>query len=546
MNTKALRTHWQSLPEATLRNLQAEKLRRYLRDVVLPHSERTRRIFREAGVTADSIRSLSDLARLPFSSKADLVNTPEEPRKSREFILVPDRKALSRRPSTILRALFMGKKAVQEGFEREFRPIFLTSTTGRSADPIPFVYTRHDLDNLASAGRRLFEVCGARPEMRMLNMFPFAPHLAFWQTHYGGEAFGVFVVGTGGGKVMGTDGNRRMAAKLKPDVLIGMPTFVYHLLHEAVDRGERLEGLSKIVLGGEKVPEGMRRKLREVSGRLGAPFVDIVSTYGFTEAKAAWAECPFPDGGESPGFHLYPDLGVFEVIDPTTLCPVGDGCPGELVYTPLDARGSVALRYRTGDFIDGGLTHEPCPHCGRRTPRLVGRISRRSEIREMRLDKIKGSLVDFNELEHVLDDAPGIGAWQIELRKRHDDPLELDEVVLHVHRRGAGKPARVAEELSRRIAARTEIRPNDVVFHSAAEMRELHGVGVELKERRLVDHRPSSTSQESRSRLASVPVVHSTGASRKRTAPARHHRSAVAVAYPAAACRVPSMKKEPQ
>ena len=50
----------------------------------------------------------------------------------------------------------------------------------------------------------------------------------------------------------------------------------------------------------------------------------------------------------------------------------------------------------------------------------------------MNLDKIKGTLVDFNELEHVLDDAPHIGAWQVELRKAHDDPLELDEIILHV------------------------------------------------------------------------------------------------------------------
>ena len=354
----------------------------------------------------------------------------------------------------------------------------------------------------------------------------------------------MFVVGTGGGKVMGTDGNRRMAAKLRPDVLIGMPTFVYHLLHEAVGHGERLEGLRKIVLGGEKVPEGMRRKLRELTLRLGAPGVDIVSTYGFTEAKTAWAECPFPEGRESGGFHLYPDLGLFEVIDPKTLQPVADGNPGELVYTPLDARGSVALRYRTGDFIDGGLTHEPCPHCGRRTPRLVGRISRHSEIREMRLDKIKGALVDFNELEHALDDAPGIGAWQIELRKRHDDPLELDEVVLHVHGRGVGRREIMAEELSRRIASRTEIRPNDVVFHSAREMRELQGVGVELKERRLLDRRPVVTAKTSRNRQASVPVVPSTVASRKRIASARHHRGSVAVANPAAACRVSTTEKE--
>ena len=48
-------------------------------------------------------------------------------------------------------------------------------------------------------------------------------------------------------------------------------------------------------------------------------------------------------------------------------------------------------------------------------PRLVGKISRSSEVKAMQLDKIKGTLVDFNQLEHVLDDAPNIGTWQLEI-----------------------------------------------------------------------------------------------------------------------------------
>ena len=49
---------------------------------------------------------------------------------------------------------------------------------------------------------------------------------------------GVFVLGTGGGKVMGTEGNLRLLRKIRPDVIIGMPTFLYHVLTEAVDTGD--------------------------------------------------------------------------------------------------------------------------------------------------------------------------------------------------------------------------------------------------------------------------------------------------------------------
>ena len=87
----------------------------------------------------------------------------------------------------------------------------------------------------------------------------------------------------------------------------------------------------------------------------------MISTYGFTEAKMAWCECLFPVGSEPSGYHLYPDLGIVEVIDPETGALKDDGQPGEIVFTSLDARGSCVLRYRTGDLIEGGLTYEPCP-----------------------------------------------------------------------------------------------------------------------------------------------------------------------------------------
>jgi phenylacetate-coenzyme A ligase PaaK-like adenylate-forming protein len=506
MNTKPLTTNWQRLPEATVRALQADQLRRWLRDTVLPFSAHYRELFRQLKLTADDFRSLDDLRRLPFTSKADLLNTPENPAKARDFLLVPDRNVLSRRPSTILRALLQGRKAVADGFENEFRPIFLTSTTGRSADPVPFLYTNHDLANLQLAGERVFGVCGARREDKLLNMFPFAPHLAFWLTHYGSTSFGVFTASTGGGKVMGTEGQLRFLRKIRPDVLIGMPTFVYHVLHQAAEEGVRCENLHRIVLGGEKVPDGMRLKLRNLALELGARELDVVTTYGFTEAKMAFAECPVPVDEMPTGYHLFPDLGVVEVVDPKSGEPVPHGQPGEIVFTPLDARGTVVLRYRTGDYIDGGLTYAACPHCGRQVPRLVGKISRSSAVKEVQLDKIKGTLVDFNELEHVLDDAPNVGAWQIELRKLHDDPLEVDELVLHVQKTNGADDDHLTHDLRARLMTHCEITPNRIEFHNAEQMRDLQGVGVQLKEQKLVDHRPKN----------SVPVA--TGSLRKEPA----------------------------
>jgi phenylacetate-coenzyme A ligase PaaK-like adenylate-forming protein len=477
---KASHSHAGTSSSRAILQRQGAQLQRYLQQTVLPFSKH----YAQFGHDLHRVRCVEDLRYLPFTIKRDVQENPID------FILIPDKKILARRASTLARALWHGRKAVEESFEREFRPSFMTFTTGRSAQPLAFLYTDHDLRHLQDAGGRIMRICGAKREMRMLNMFPYAPHLAFWLSHYAGTEFGVMMVSSGGGKVAGTEGNLRIMQKLTPDVLIGMPTFIYHVLQAAVSRNLRCPQLSKLILGGEKAPSGMRRKLKALAAQLGARHVDVLMTYGFTEAKMAWPECPYPEGGTSAGFHLYPDLGIVEIVDPKTGEPVGEGTPGEIVFTPLDARGTVVLRYRTGDMIDGGLVYEPCPHCGRVVPRLMGRISRMSEMTEMRLDKLKGTLVDFNELEHVLDNFDEIGTWQMELRKANDDPLELDELILHVEKLNGGNETRLRHDLNERIASVIEMHPNRIVFQSAEEMRELQGVGQQLKEQRLVDHRP--------------------------------------------------------
>lgn len=468
---------------ARMKREQLAKLRRYLATTVLPFSA----YYKKLGIDPEALRTFDDLRKIPFTTKLEVQTNP------RDFILIPDQKILSRRPSTILAALLHGKAAVKERFEREFRPVMMTSTTGRSADPVPFVYTEHDIGNLRLCGKRMMEIAGARREMRFVNMFPFAPHLAFWLAHYAGTEFGAFMVSTGGGKVMGTDGNLRMLGKIQPDVLVAMPTFAYHVLQEALTHGVTCPKLSKIVLGGEKVPAGMRTKLTALAKQIGAEKVDVVSTYGFTESKMAWVECACGEDGVSSGFHIPHDLCLFEIVDPKTGEPVGEGKPGEIVFTPLDSRGSVVLRYRTGDCIDGGLVYGECPHCHRVGPRLVGNISRNADIREMRIDKIKGTLVDFNRLEHALDDFPGVGAWQIELRKVNDDPLDLDEMILHIEKTdAAGDESKLRERIGESMVREMEVHPNLILFHDSEAMRRMQGVGVQLKEQRFVDHRPKA------------------------------------------------------
>ena len=161
-------------------------------------------------------------------------------------------------------------------------------------------------------------------------------------------------------------------------------------------------------------------------------------------------------------------IRINQIVDPDRR-NTSPETPGEIVYTPLDARGSIVLRYRTGDLSEGGLTWSPCPACGRILPRLLGRISRVSEKRRMKLDKIKGSLVDFNELEVILDDMDGIGSWQIELAKANNDPMDVDELRLHLSLEPSYLKEEVEDLVRRRFREVAEITPNEIAYHSAED-----------------------------------------------------------------------------
>ncbi|MFD2255789.1 phenylacetate--CoA ligase family protein [Luteolibacter algae] len=459
-------------------------LKRFLQTRAVPFCSFYREMFLELGIDARDIRTTDDLVHLPFTSKVDF-------KVPRDFVIIPDEAILKTQWRTIFRGLTTGKAATKAALEAELRPILLTSTTGRSAAPVPFLYTAHDIERLTEGGRRLMELCQSDASFRHVNAFPFAPHLAFWQAHYASMGHNTFMLSTGGGKTIGTEGNIRIIDKIDPEAIIAMPTFLYHLLQEGMATGSRWKNIKRLVLGGEKVPAGMRRKLKELCAEMGAEQVHIMSTYGFTEAKIAFTECLPTAEGEPSGFHVYPDMAFVEVIDPETGNRVPDGHPGEIVLTQLDSRGTIVLRYRTGDLIEKGLTYEACPHCGRTCPRLLGKISRVSDFKNLHIDKLKGTLVDFNALENILDDTEGLGAWQVELRKRNDDPMESDVVLVHAVVL-KGDEAQLRDAILDRFQRSTEFAPNDVLFHSWEEMRELQGVGKQLKEQKILDNRPKS------------------------------------------------------
>lgn len=478
-----------------LRQLQNRKLRHFISRQLYPFSPHYRKLFDHHKIKPSYIRTADDLRIIPFTKKDDLLPSAKHPKRFLDFVLQPDER-LIRKYSDIYKLLSLGllkavkgKPYVKEILEREYQPVFLTATTGTTHQPVSFLYTNFDIHNLHIYGFRLLEVFGAEDNIRAVNLFPYAPHLAFWQTVFAGMAHNSFILSTGGGKVMGTQGNIETIIKIAPNILIGEPNYIYHVIRSAKELGKDFSSVRKIILGASRVPLGFKEKLALLLRSMGASHIRILGTYGFTEAKCAWGECPTALKFSS-GYHTYPDKEVFEVIDPETGEVKKEGEDGELVYSSIDARASCVLRYRTGDLVKGGITHQKCPYCKRTLPRISSNISRASNIRDLMLSKVKGTLVNLNDIGSALESQKEVEEWQIEIKKKDDDPYEVDELVVYLCLTGRTEQETLKERLKKELKSVTEVAPNEIIILPHREMLERVEMESAHKAKRFVDKRP--------------------------------------------------------
>jgi len=479
---------WGKVPLTEMRERQGRKLRRFLTRKVYPYCPFYKRMFDSLKLDPDSIRSVHDLRRLPFTSKADLLPTEENPDRYRDFVLQPSPEQIKGELTITDRIALFAKsqlylRSIQDQILDEYLPVHTTFTTGRTSLPTPFVYTLRDIEITRECGRRLFQAAGLdRRHDRGLNAMPFAPHIAFWQVVHAGLAVGLLLLHSGGGKGLGTEAILRLGVSGKPTVLIGTPGYIMHLAHAAEDGGFRIDSIRKVVVGAERAGPEYKQKLREQLAKIGSPDVQVVAVYGFTEAKRAWME-----SADAPDcrYLTYPDFEIFEVIDPTTGESVPEGAPGEIVYTYIAGSGTVVLRYRTGDMVKEGLINATCPYSGLTLPLLGRTISRVSEIK-----KVKETLVDFNELFAYFNAQPEIVDWQLVISKAEGQEFGRDALTLRVALGEGVDPAVFEERLRREFKAQTEVALDGLEYLSRGALSLELGLDTLPKESRILDKRP--------------------------------------------------------
>jgi phenylacetate-CoA ligase len=333
---------------------------------------------KDAGVTADGIRSLKDLARLPFTTKQDL----------RDHY-----------PFGLLAAPL--KEVVR-----------VHASSGTTGKPTVVAYTRNDLNVWSELMARSFAAAGVTENDVVHNAYGYGLFTGGLGFHYGAEKLGATVVPISGGN---TKRQLMLMRDFGSTVLCSTPSYSLLIAEVAEEEGIDLQSLPLRVglFGAEPWSERMRH---EIESRLGLLALNV---YGLSEVigPGVSVECT-----EKQGMHIFEDHFIPETIDPTTGEQLPDGEMGELVFTCVTKEALPLIRYRTRDRTR--LIREKC-RCGRTTVRMERIVGRTDDM-----IIVRGVNVFPSQIESVLLDVGGVEPhYQIVVDRSADYLDELDVLV---------------------------------------------------------------------------------------------------------------------
>ena len=312
----------ETLTRPEIEALQLERLQKTVRHCM--NSPFYKKRFEENGLTPDSIKSLDDLKKIPFTTKQDL-------RDNYPFGI----------------ASVPLEKAVR-----------LHSSSGTTGNPTVILHTQKDLDEWANAVARCLHMVGLRPGDVFQNSSGYGMFTGGLGFQYGAERLGMLTVPAAAGN---TKRQLKFITDFGTTALHAIPSYVtrlYEVMQEMGIDPRRDTKLKTLVIGAEPHSEEQRRRIEEMMG------VKAYNSFGMSEmcGPGVAFECQ-----EQNGLHIWEDYYIVEIIDPETLEPVPEGEVGELVLTTINREAMPLLRYRTRDLTR--ILPGECP-CGRHHARL--------------------------------------------------------------------------------------------------------------------------------------------------------------------------------
>jgi phenylacetate-CoA ligase len=365
-----------------------------------------RRAFAQAGVTPDDLRSLADLARFPFTAKADLrAHYPYG------FFCVP-----------------MNQVAR------------IHASSGTTGKPTVVGYTRNDVAVWAELVARSIRAAGGEAGMKVHVAYGYGLFTGGLGAHYGAEAAGCTVIPMSGGQ---TAKQVQLICDFEPDIIMVTPSYALTLLDEFRRQGVDPRGttLRLGLFGAEPWSEALRTEIE------GSFAIDAVDIYGLSEVMGPGVGSEFAATKDGPVIwedHFYP-----EIVDPETGAVLPDGSEGELVFTSLTKEAMPVVRYRTRDRTRL-LPGTSC--AARRIARIAGRTD------DMLI--VRGVNVFPTQIEELLLRCDGLSAhYQLELTR----PDRMDELAVVVEAQPAcsdhgGEAARLQAAIKAMIGVTATVR----------------------------------------------------------------------------------------
>ncbi|MCD4525469.1 phenylacetate--CoA ligase PaaK [Nocardioides sp. cx-173] len=412
-----------------LRALQLERLRATVQHAYA-HVPHYRAAWDAAGVHPDDVRELGDLARLPFTTKADLRdNYPYG------MFAVP-REQVSR----------------------------IHASSGTTGKPTVVGYTAEDLDIWATVMARSIRAAGGRPGDLLHNAYGYGLFTGGLGAHYGAERLGCTVVPVSGGM---TERQVTLILDFQPRIIMVTPSYMLAIVDEMRRQGvdPRSTSLEIGIFGAEPWTNEMRLEVEQTLG------IDAVDVYGLSEVMGPGVaqECV----ETKDGLHVWEDHFYPEVVDPVTGEVLPDGERGELVFTSLTKQAMPVFRYRTRDLT------RLLPGTAR-TMRRMEKVTGRTD--DMII--LRGVNLFPTQIEELLLGTPELSPhFQCVLSRGGT----LDEMtVLVEHREGVATAS--AEEAGRHLQ---HLVKSTIGVSVGIEVREPGGIERSVgKMRRIVDQRP--------------------------------------------------------